>query len=130
MIPKKESTGGMVARKSTAVTGLDQNSFLNSKAHARRQNSKKKSTLYASSISSRAFMEIRPVYQGEMSSRYSASQPRRSHVVRLEEEGPEHDPAADDGPVSVAVDAAESVSQALSRSRGQSRLVLVFVAFG
>lgn len=65
---KKLKIGGIVARKSTAVTGLVQKSFLNSNAQARKQNSKKNSKLYASSISSSAFIEISPVYH-EMSSR-------------------------------------------------------------
>ena len=41
MISKKLSTGGMVARKSTAVTGFVQNSFRPSNAQARMQNSRK-----------------------------------------------------------------------------------------
>ena len=71
---KNESTGGTDAAKSTSVSGFFQNSSLKSAAHALNANSHANRMLYASWISSRSFMEMRPVYQ-LMSSLYRTSHP-------------------------------------------------------
>mmetsp|Transcript_5044 Transcript_5044/g.20607 ORF Transcript_5044/g.20607 Transcript_5044/m.20607 type:complete len:264 (+) Transcript_5044:953-1744(+) len=71
---KNESTGGTEAAKSTSVSGFFQNSNLKSAAHALNANSHANRMLYASWMSSRSFMEMRPVYQ-LMSSLYRTSHP-------------------------------------------------------
>lgn len=71
---KNDSTGGTDAAKSTRVSGFFQNFNSKSAAHALNTNSIANRMLYASWMSSRSFVEIRPV-MNEMSSRNRTSHP-------------------------------------------------------